>query len=267
MKVPLRIGISPCPNDIFVFSGAILGRAGMDGHHPLRIEYLDVEALNEGVRHDVFDVAKISYANYIHVADEYELLDCGGALGRGVGPLLLTHGTNELDPDRPVLIPGENTTAHFLLDFYLQKSMRKEFLPFDSLYQALRNQRGAQGVVIHEKRFTYERDGLTLLQDLGEHWEARTGFPIPLGAIVVRRSLDLRQPLERMIRQSIEWADDHSESVLTLCRQHAQEMNEAVIRAHIDLYVNEFTRDLGNSGRAAVDFFLSVQRQQATRPH
>jgi 1,4-dihydroxy-6-naphthoate synthase len=195
------------------------------------------------------------------IEDEYELLDCGGALGRGVGPLLLANGADAFDPEREVLVPGELTTANFLLDFYLRRPVQKRFLPFDSLYDELCNQKGAQGVVIHEKRFTYAADGLTLLQDLGEHWEAQTGYAIPLGAIVVRRGSGLREPLETAIRQSLAWAETHPDEALTLCRKYAQDLTDGVIQAHIGLYVNEFSRDLGAEGRAAVSFFLDEQRQ------
>jgi 1,4-dihydroxy-6-naphthoate synthase len=256
----LTIGISPCPNDVYIFAGLILGAVPWDGP-PLSFVYEDVETLNGAARDGSFDVLKISYAAYAGIADRYELLDCGGALGRGVGPLLLANGADAFDPEREVLVPGEHTTANFLLDFYVRRPLRKRCLPFDALYAELCNKSGAQGVVIHEKRFTYAADGLTLLQDLGEHWEARTGYAIPLGAIVVRRDSGLREPMEAAIRASLAWAEAHPEETLNLCRQYAQDLTDGVIQAHIGLYVNEFSRDLGAEGRAAVSFFLEEQRR------
>jgi 1,4-dihydroxy-6-naphthoate synthase len=256
----LEIGISPCPNDVYIFAGLIRGAVSWDGP-PLSFVYEDVETLNAAARQGRFPALKISYAAYIHIADEYELLDCGGALGRGVGPLLLANGGVSFDPEREVLVPGEYTTANFLLDFYLRRPVRKRYLPFDAVYAALCNQTGAQGVVIHEKRFTYADDGLTLVQDLGEHWEDRTGYAIPLGAIVVRRGSGLREPLEAAIRRSLVWADAHPAEALALCREYAQDFTDSVMRAHIGLYVNEYSHDLGTEGRAAVAFFLAEQKR------
>jgi 1,4-dihydroxy-6-naphthoate synthase len=257
----LTVGISPCPNDVYIFAGLILGAVPWNGP-PLSFVYEDVETLNGAARDSSFDVLKISYAAYAAIADRYELLDCGGALGRGVGPLLLANGVDSFDPEQEVLVPGEHTTANFLLDFYVRRPLRKRYLPFDALYAALCNKRGAQGVVIHEKRFTYAADGLTLLQDLGEHWEARTGYAIPLGAIVVRRGCGLREPMEAAIRASLDWAAAHPAETLDLCREYAQDLTDGVIQAHIGLYVNEFSRDLGAEGRAAVSFFLKEQARR-----
>lgn len=263
----LRLGISPCPNDVFIFSGLLLDTVGTDG---LRFEvaFEDVETLNGRARAGEGDALKISYANAVHCAEEYELLDAGGALGRGCGPLLLRNGNAAWDPDAPVLVPGQFTTANFLLDYWAGRPYRgasapprKRFLPFDALYEELRRTPGAQGVVIHEKRFTYARDGLTLVRDLGQHWEETTGFAIPLGAIVLRRSLGLKAAMEALIRTSLDWARSHRAEALALCREHAQDLDDAVIAAHVALYVNDFSRELGPEGRAAVDFFLARQRE------
>jgi len=190
---PLTLGISPCPNDVYIFAGLLLKKVDSEGL-AFDVAYEDVETLNAAARRGAYDVVKISYANAAFVDTGYELLPCGGALGRGVGPLLLIHGERSaFDPTREVLVPGEFTTANFLLDFYLERAgVPKRFLPFDVLYNELCNREGAQGVVIHEKRFTFASDGLTLVADLGEHWEAQTGFAIPLGAIAVRRATPSR---------------------------------------------------------------------------
>jgi 1,4-dihydroxy-6-naphthoate synthase len=254
----LTLGISPCPNDVFLFSGLLLGHVRAEG---LRFEtvFEDVETLNGAAQRGELDVVKISYANYVRIEDDYELLPCGGALGRGVGPLLLVNGgAGAFDPAREVLVPGENTTANFLLDFYLaRREVPKRFATFDAVYDELCNRPGAQGVVIHEKRFTYGADGLTLVRDLGEHWENETGHPIPLGAIAVRRGLGIAEAAADAIRRSLDWAHSHEAEALGLCRIHARDFTDAVMRAHIGLYVNRYSRDLGADGSEAVEFFLA----------
>lgn len=254
----LTLGISPCPNDVYIFAGLLLGEISMSGAR-LEVDFQDVETLNGRAQQAEMDVLKISYANFVHCSDHYDLLPCGGALGRGVGPLLLSQGGGTWDPDREVLVPGEFTTANFLLDFFAQRPLQKRFLPFDTLYDHLLRTPGAQGVVIHEKRFTFAADGLALIQDLGEHWERETGFAIPLGAIAARKTLD-QSALAQAVRQSLRWAYAHDQEAFALCQTHAQDLNPAVVRAHIDLYVNHFSEDLGDEGRAAVDFFLGQQR-------
>jgi 1,4-dihydroxy-6-naphthoate synthase len=192
MTTDLRLGISPCPNDVFIFSGLLLGQVDTGDLSFGDVVFADIETLNERAQVGDLDVVKISYANHARCAHTYDLLECGGALGRGVGPLLLRNGPGGLDSDAPVLVPGAFTTANFLLDYFVSgRPLQKRFLPFDALYDELRRTPGAQGVVIHEKRFTYARDGLTLVRDLGEHWEEATGFAIPLGAIAIRRALGL----------------------------------------------------------------------------
>lgn len=255
----LRTGISPCPNDVFIFAGILLGKV-QDDKFSFGVRFEDVETLNQLAQRVELDVAKISYANLIRCGGAYCLLDCGGALGRGVGPLLLANGA-PFDPEREVLSPGEFTTANFLLDFYLQRAAQKRYLPFDALYTELLTNRGAQGVVIHEKRFTYERDGLTLVQDLGEYWERETGYAIPLGAIVVRNELNVGAEIEGLIRRSLAWSYAHHAEAFALCREYAQDLSPEVVQAHIDLYVNQYSMDLGPDGQAAVEFFLAKQKE------
>jgi 1,4-dihydroxy-6-naphthoate synthase len=270
---------------MFIFSGIIAGavkRSGWD----FRFDYQDIETLNAGARAARWDLVKISYANHPGVAETYRLLDCGGALGRGCGPLLLTNtAARDLFRDlaaqgvsgahrawragAEVLVPGRYTTANFLLDFFHHevdaeagarstRPLKKTFLAFDELYRRLLKPEPCQAVVIHEMRFTYERDGLHLVQDLGEYWEKRTGHPIPLGACALRRTCDAApEEIESLIRASLDWAYAHEAEALALCRQHSQSMAEEVLRSHIALYVNEFSRDLGTAGKAAVDDFLA----------
>jgi 1,4-dihydroxy-6-naphthoate synthase len=249
--VALTLGISPCPNDVYIFAGMLLGHVP----HEFVVDFQDVQTLNEQAALGRYDAVKISYAAY-PTLNGYALLECGGALGRGCGPLLLANGRERFDPTGTVLVPGAQTTAHFLLDFWAGEPLRKEFALFDEVYERLLTEPGIQGVVIHEKRFTYERDGLTCLVDLGEHWERETGFPIPLGAIAARP--EQVESLSAQIRASLAWSDAHPDEALALCRRHAADLDTAVMRAHIDLYVNDFSRALGQDGKAAVAFFLSM---------
>ena len=257
----LTLGISPCPNDVYLFSGLLLGQISTEGFQ-FKADFQDVETLNRRAQAAQLDVVKVSYAHYPRCAQEYDLLESGGALGRGVGPLLLTHD-GDWDADAEILVPGEFTTANFLLDFYTSRPLTKRYLPFDALYERLRTVPYTQGVVIHEKRFTYAQDGLSLVQDLGAFWETRTGFPIPLGAILARRSLGLSGDLNRWVRASLDWADTHPADALTLCREYASDLDDSSIQSHIGLYVNDFTRDLGREGHAAVKFFLEQCHRQA----
>lgn len=252
----LSLAISPCPNDVFIFSGLLTG-AIVDPTLTFEVTFLDVQAANEAALRGEFDVIKISYAAYPTLRKSYELLSSGGALGHRCGPLLLRNGAGVLDPSAEVLVPGEQTTANFLLDYFVGQPLSKRFLPFDALYQELKETPGAQGVVIHEKRFVFAEEGLTLLQDLGEHWEAQTGYPIPLGAIILRRGCASATRLDRVIRESLHWANTHRNEALALCRAHAQDLSTRVIEAHIGLYVNHYSHDLGADGQAAVEFFFS----------
>jgi len=255
----LTLAISPCPNDIFIFAG-LLTEAITHPELTFTPHFLDVQATNEAALTERFDVVKISYAAYPPLAAAYDLLPCGGALGRRCGPLLLRHGAESFDPEAEVLVPGAQTTANFLLDYFVGKPLKKRFLPFDSLYEALLTTPGAQGVVIHEKRFVYQADGLTCIQDLGEYWEAQTGHAIPLGAIIARRALGQSEPLTSLIQASLSWSEAHRAKALALCREYAQDLSEGVIEAHIGLYVNAYSHDLGTDGHAAVDFFLDQLR-------
>ncbi len=255
----IRLGISPCPNDVYIFSGLILNTFST-GELTFEVDYQDVETLNERSQRGEYDMVKISYANYIRCQNHYTLMNTGGALGRGCGPLLLVNGKGSQEA-REILIPGQFTTANFLLDFYLQRPHPKRPLPFDVLYENLLAEPGSQGVVIHEKRFTYERDGLTLVVDLGEYWESKTGMPIPLGAIALNRNLPLPETVEGIVRRSLTWARENDAEAFELCKQYAQDLTPEVVRAHIDLYVNDFSYDVGEEGAKAVEFFLEAQRR------
>ena len=276
----LGLAISPCPNDVFIFAGLIVGKSDRSGLD-FAVEYHELETLNVGARAGRWDIAKISYANAAGL-DAYRLLRCGGALGRGCGPLLLSNRSGGFDPEADVLVPGAHTTANFLLDHWYRNSqvtgspalarpaLNKTFLPFDALYRRLRGPEPCQGVVIHEMRFTYAADGLSLIRDLGEAWESATGPPIPLGAVALKRSLEVAKPgtgtaVEAAIRASLDWSYAHADEALALCRLHSQSMDETVLRSHIDLYVNAFSRDLGAEGERAVAHFLAMQESLSAK--
>jgi 1,4-dihydroxy-6-naphthoate synthase len=259
--MPLTLGFSPCPNDTFIFDALVNGRIDTGG---LRFEPIleDVQTLNRWALEGRLDVTKLSYGVLPLVVKDYVLLDSGGALGRGVGPLLVARPDRaDFRPERAtVAIPGEHTTAHLLFSLAYPEASRKRFMVFSEIEAAV--QRGAvdAGVLIHEGRFTYQVKGLVKLLDLGEHWEAETGSPIPLGGIVARRSLgaQVAGEVERLVRASVERALAAYPLVTDYVKRHAQELDEAVMRQHIDLYVNDFSVGMGARGRSAVRKLLEV---------
>jgi 1,4-dihydroxy-6-naphthoate synthase len=257
----LTLGISPCPNDTFIFDALVNGPLDTGA---LRLEVVldDVQTLNEWARRGRLDVSKVSYGVLPAIAGEYALLESGGALGRGVGPLLVSRpGAGAFRPEAmKVAIPGRDTTAHLLFSLAYPAAAHKHFLVFSEIEGAVLRGEVDAGVIIHEGRFTYEAKGLAKVRDLGEYWEQTTGAPIPLGGIVARRTLPLpvRRELDRLIRASVEHALAHRPAVSAWVRAHAQEMDEAVMRRHIELYVNEFSVALGDPGHRAVRTLLEV---------
>ena len=261
VTAPLSLGISPCPNDTFVFHALVHGL--VDQAPPVDVRFEDIDALNRLAAGGELDVVKVSYGALPWLLDDYRLLASGGALGRGCGPLLLTgapRSAADLAGAR-IAVPGERTTAYLLLRLWAAESVELgavDVLPFDQIMPAVRDGGYDAGLVIHESRFTYPSYGLHQVVDLGEWWEGTTGLPIPLGAIVARRSLGdtAIAQIDDAVRRSVElaWADPSVSRDYVL--SHSQEMDPAVADAHIALYVNEFTRDLGADGRAAVDGLL-----------
>lgn len=260
MATPIHFGISTCPNDTFLFH-ALLHRkvdaAGLD----LRIDLLDVQELNRRFAAGEFDAAKGSFHAALRLSAQIVVLPVGAALGFGVGPLLLA-ATRGDDPARPradgtparVLCPGEATTATLLYQLYHAGQGRVEQTVFDRIMPALERGTADFGVCIHEGRFTWRERGLFLLEDLGERWERDAGVALPLGGLFARRSLgaDIHARLIRALRASLNYAHGHRAETLATMRQYAQELDDAVIQAHVDLYVNEWTRDLGETGRRAL---------------
>ena len=255
--VPVKLAFSPCPNDTFVFHALVHGR--VPGAPAFDVTYADVDVTNTAAERGDFDLVKVSYAALPWLLDTYQLLPCGGALGRGCGPLVLTRdpATTSIG-GRHVAVPGERTTAYLLMRLWsaAQPPATVTVVPFADIMPGVAAGRFDAGLVIHEARFTYQRHGLHALVDLGEWWEADTGLPIPLGAILARRAAVDPTAASGWIRESVRqaWADPTASREYVL--RHAQEMEPDVVDQHIGLYVNGFTEDLGDEGYAAVDALL-----------
>ncbi|WP_367134995.1 MULTISPECIES: 1,4-dihydroxy-6-naphthoate synthase [Streptomyces] len=262
---PLKIAYSPCPNDTFVFDAWAHGR--VPGAPALDVTFADIDVTNGMAERGEFDVLKVSYAVLPWVLDEYALLPCGGALGRGCGPLVLTRdagrGPKSL-AGKTVAVPSERSTAYLLFRLWAAAEVpggvgEVVVLPFHEIMPAVRDGKVDAGLVIHEARFTYGNYGLECLADMGEHWESTTGLPIPLGAIIAKRSLGAERlrELAEAARTSVRMAWDDPEASRPYVLEHAQEMDPKVADQHIGLYVNEFTAGLGEDGYAAVRGLLT----------
>lgn len=257
----LSIGASPCPNDCFILDAIVHRRIDLEGLE-FELRLADVEALNRAAFAGELDATKLSYHAYAYCADRYVALNAGSALGRGCGPLLISK--RDIAPAEvaagalTVAIPGKYTTANFLLAAAFPAASNTKELVFSDIESAVLAGVVDAGVIIHENRFTYAAKGLKRIVDLGEVWEGQTGSPIPLGGIVVRRSLPdaVKQRIDRAFRRSVEFALDHPEASMPFVREHAQEMSEQVMRQHIDLYVNDYSVDLGSEGRRAISLLL-----------
>lgn len=252
-KFPLRLHISPCPNDTFMFDALLNGRIDC-GELEFRPEFYDIEELNGRVVRGEPDVSKISYALLPELLDRYELSESGSALGRGNGPVFVTRRGVRPDSVRRVAVPGEHTTANALLRRLFPVVGERVPLLFSQIAPAVAAGEFDGGVLIHEGRFVYRELGLELIADLGEEWERRTGLPLPLGAIVIRRTLPdgVRRQVERLLRESIEYAFAHRDASRDFVKAHAQELDDGVIDNHIDFFVNRYSLALGEEGRAAV---------------
>ncbi len=259
----LTLGFSPCPNDTFIFDALVNKKIDTED---LEFEVVleDVQTLNQWAIEGRLDITKLSYGVLPLVLDKYIVLNSGSALGRGVGPLLISkynYRGDLLDPEKEIIaIPGENTTAHLLFMLAYPHAEKKVFLRYDEIENAVLDERTGGGVIIHENRFTYQDKGLLKIMDLGEYWEKETGQPIPLGGIVAKRGIekDVVDKVDRLIRQSIEYAFSKYPELNDYIRMHSQEMSEEVMRKHIDLYVNEYSIDLGEAGKTAIRKLLDI---------
>ncbi|MCC9656006.1 1,4-dihydroxy-6-naphthoate synthase [Rhodopirellula halodulae] len=267
----LHLGISTCPNDTFAFSRLLDAAAGNDqasfdtGGFTWRIELLDIDELNQRLLAGEFDLAKTSFHAALLMADETVVLPVGSALGFGVGPLLLAArgNTRPEDSQQITLCPGEHTTAHLLFRLFFPETTSVRQVIFSDIMPALQNESADFGVCIHEGRFTYQDSGLHLAADLGEMWEKETRRPLPLGGLVMRDRFDSSAMATacNVIRRSLESARQNPDSALPAMRRYAQEMDDNVLMKHVELYVNDWTVDLGELGRDALTT-LSLRAQQ-----
>lgn len=267
MKISL--GYSPCPNDTFIFDALAHGKIDLEGID-FDIRLADVEVLNQQALAGKVDVTKLSFHAFAHLQHQYALLSAGSALGRNCGPLLIARqplATSAIANAR-VAIPGDYTTANFLLRLAFPEIRDKKTMVFSAIEQAVLDGEVDAGLIIHENRFTYAQRGLCKIADLGEWWESTTGYPIPLGGIVVNRNLPVavQQKIDRIVARSVAYALQQPMEAAPYVRMHAQEMDEDVMYAHINLYVNDFTKDLGDEGRSAVQFMLQKASEQGITP-
>jgi 1,4-dihydroxy-6-naphthoate synthase len=261
----LNIGFSPCPNDTFIFDALVNKKIDTEG---LNFEPVleDVQTLNEWALQGRLDITKISYGVLPLLLKNYIVLNAGGALGKGVGPLLITKQAGAENKDvneMTIAVPGEHTTAHMLFSLAYPQATKKKFMLFSAIEDAVLNGEVDAGVIIHENRFTYQQKGLHKLVDLGEYWEKQTGNPIPLGGIVMKKTFnsELQQKVDNLIKRSLEYAFENYPLITDYVKQHSQEMSESVMRQHIDLYVNNYSLQLGAEGKAAVNTFLDIYSQ------
>ena len=246
----LKLGISTCPNDTYIYEALVQGLE--NSPFEWDVHFADVQTLNEMVRRGELDVAKVSAQVYPKIEAEYACLGCGGAIGYGCGPLLLSSVGNAFCPEKPVVLPGADTTAALLFKFWHKKTGQSE--------HSLRSKEAVQGVVIHEHRFTWKRDGLYLLQDLGAFWEENTGTPIPLGIAVAKKTLGVNTifQIEDEIRKSLNIARKRENLVTPFIDKLAQIDDPNVMEAHIRMFVNDFSEEVGERGRASLRYLWTL---------
>jgi len=265
----LTFGFSPCPNDTFIFGALATGKLEVPGFQ-LEIIHEDVETLNKLAREALLDFSKISFHSFALVVERYALLRSGAALGRGCGPLVVAREPRDMDSLRgeAIAIPGELTTANLLLQLYGEGFAHVHPVSYETIMPRLQRGEFAAGVIIHEGRFTYHSYGLHQVLDLGGWWEETQDLPIALGGILVRRDLgcDVAAVMEDAIRHSLNFARQNSEEIWSYIKTHAQEMDDEVIRHHIDLYVNEYSFDLGEEGRLAIKTLLELAHKRDLLP-
>ena len=260
------LAFSPCPNDTFIFDALVNKKIDTEG---LDFEVLleDVQTLNQWALEGKIDFTKISYGVLPLILKNYQVLESGGALGKGVGPLLISnsdiqHSTFNIQHYQ-IAIPGENTTAHLLFSLAYANATNKKFMIFNEIENYVLQNKNTLGVIIHENRFTYQQKGLHKVIDLGNYWEQETNSPIPLGGIVAHRRIDksLSKKVDRLIKKSLQYAFDNYPIITEYVKQHSQEMEIAVMQQHINLYVNNFSLGLGDDGQKAVIKLLEVYQE------
>jgi len=267
IDMKLSLGFSPCPNDTFIFYALVHGKIDLQG---LDVEvYMgDVEDLNEKAFNEDLDVTKISYHSYGYLTDKYILLNSGHALGNNCGPLLISKEVvapeaSSVDP-LTIAIPGKYTTANLLLGLAFPNAQNKRPMLFSEIEQQVQDGICDAGLIIHENRFTYEAKGLKKIIDMGEYWEKLTGYPIPLGGIAIKRNLDsaVHRSFDNILKASVEYAFANPEETMHYVSEYAQEMDDQVMKQHIDLYVNDFSIELGQQGREAVKKLYDIATER-----
>ena len=268
----MQIGFSPCPNDTFIFYALVHKKIPTMG---LSFEPVlaDVEALNQMAFSGTLPITKLSYFAYMHVANHYQLLHSGSALGKGCGPLLVARKHINLAEDGyhnlRVAIPGKYTTANLLFSIAYPEAKNKTEMLFSEIEDAVASGQVDVGVIIHENRFTYQQKGLVCLCDLGAFWETTTKHPIPLGGIAIQRSQPqaIKQAVNTLVGQSVQWAFANPAQTMPYVRQYAQTMNDEVMKNHINLYVNNYTLNLGEDGQVAVHALMQKAVTNHLIPH
>lgn len=268
----LTLGFSPCPNDTFIFDALVNKKIDTEGFE-FTTKLEDVETLNEWALEGRLDITKLSFPAFFRSLDKYVLLNCGSALGKGAGPLLITDATQEITEDEinqaSIALPGIHTTANLLFSFAYPGAADKKFMLFSAIEDALINKETDLGVIIHENRFTYRQKRLYKVKDLGEYWEEKTGLPVPLGGIAITQSIKRSVALKvnELIGKSLDFAFANYPVIPEYTKQHSREMSEEVMRQHIDLYVNNYSHDLGEEGKLAIEnlhqVFLELNNQEA----
>jgi 1,4-dihydroxy-6-naphthoate synthase len=259
------LGFSPCPNDTFIFDALVNHKIDTGGiKFTVRLE--DVETLNELALNNKLDFTKVSYGVLPLIVQNYKVLNSGSALGNGVGPLLISKKIIPFEQvnDCTIAIPGENTTAHLLFSQAFPHAKNKVFKRYDEIEKFVLESTGkALGVIIHENRFTYAEKGLHKIVDLGNFWEEKTGYPIPLGGIVGKKNIEetIVMKVDALIKQSIEYGFKNYPLITEYVRMHSQEMEPAVMKKHIDLYVNQYSINLGEDGKKAIQKVLNVYHE------
>lgn len=258
----LSLNFSTCPNDTFMFYALVHGLLTVE--YSFDVHMADIEDLNRLALEAKPDVTKISYGAYPLIAEHYQLLDSGSALGKGVGPLLISKETIPFQEikNKRIALPGEHTTAHLLFNRVFPDVQQKRFYLFSQVEDAILNNEVDAGVIIHESRFTYQFKGLTKLMDLGDEWERTSGLPTPLGGIAIRRSLPdgVKYDINRLLRESVAYAFRYPDNTMGFVSRFAKELSTEVMRNHINLYVNDFSLTLGHLGRRAIIQLISHNR-------
>lgn len=269
MSSKLTIGFSPCPNDTFIFDALVHKKLDTEGLD-FDVYLGDVEDLNQKAFNNELDITKISYHAYGYLTNNYVLLNSGSALGKGCGPLLVKESNTTIEQlsDAKIAIPGKYTTANFLLSIAHPEAQNKTELLFSDIENAVISGKVDAGLIIHENRFTYKEKGLEKIIDLGEYWEETTGALIPLGGIIIKRNLpkEIIEKVNRLIRKSIEFAFNNPNEPLSYMKLHSQEMDEEVMRQHVELYVNKYSIDLGSEGKDAISQMFNLAQQKEIIP-